>query len=133
MARAVASSCHRCGASLIATTRRHSLVTLESATWTSILKSLGLKLRLLISVRVPGDVEMLSHQLRREERIDQGSWCIGCDNNVTSNGTSDITQQEIARAIVIQAYLLRISVKYLKQLLYTLSVLTYAGEARKWR
>jgi hypothetical protein len=76
---------------------------------------------------------MLSHQLRREERIDQGSWCIGCDNNVTSNGTSDITQQEIARAIVIQAYLLRISVKYLKQLLYTLSVLTYAGEARKWR
>lgn len=66
-----------------------------------------------------------SRQLRREVHIDQDICCAGCDNNVTSDGISDITQHKIAGGTATRASLWRMSVEYLEQILYTLSVLTY--------
>jgi hypothetical protein len=93
VARAVASSCYRCGAPFIATTRRHPLVTLHGQ---SFLRAWALDLRLLISVRGPGDAELRFTPMKMRSAHRSEYLVRRCDNNVTSDGMSDITQHKIA-------------------------------------
>ena len=132
VARAVASSCHRCGAPLIAATRRRSLVTSESATRTTILKGLGLKFEAFNHGCGAEDTEIRCKPIRKRSAHRSGSLVHRVTSNGTSCGTSDITQHKIARVKATQASLWRITTKYFKQILYTLSILTiYVSECHK--
>ena len=133
VARAVASSCHRCGAPLIAATRRRSLVTSETATRRTILKGLGLKFEAFNHGCGAEDTEIRCKPIRKRSAHRSGSLVHRVTSNGTSCGTSDITQHKIARVKATQASLWRITTKYFKQILYTLSILTISRGCDKKR